>query len=161
MGEICASGVMAQGAIIDKKFYWNLDANVGPGCPNKTEDVQLVQLGYFCMSNNPKVSVPPEERAAYAAVTPGAPYTAAPDDPLTIAIKLHQKRRGTIPDGRVSSIKNSTGFYDGTSEWMIMALDNNIADALGEAWPHLNKHPRCPGPLRDTAIQTLTVFRKG
>ena len=63
---------MAQGMIISNKFYWNLDANVGPGCPNKTEDVQLVQLGYLCMGNNPKFPVSPEEKAAYSAVTPGA-----------------------------------------------------------------------------------------
>lgn len=149
---------MAQGTMISSKFYWNLDANVGPGCPNKTDDVQLVQLGYFCLGNNPKVSLPASERAAYLAVTPGAPYTGTPDDPLTVAIKLHQKRRGGIQDGRVSTIKNNTGFYDSTFIWMIMQLDNSIALSLGDAWPHLDKHPRCPGALRDAAVQTLTAF---
>ena len=31
-----------------KRFCWNIGANVGPGCPNRIDNVHLVQLGYAC-----------------------------------------------------------------------------------------------------------------
>jgi hypothetical protein len=147
---------MAKGMIVDPKFIWNTDANVGPGCPNKPEDVQLVQLGYACSANNPKNPASAEEKAAFGAVVPGASYTGAPNDPLTIAIKLHQKNRGGTQDGVVSSIKSNTGTYAAGMTWIMIALNNNIADALGGSWPYLDKHPQCPKTLRDASLRVLT-----
>lgn len=68
---------MACGTILgeNKRFFWNLEGNVGPGCPNKLEDVQLVQLGFYCKANNPKYMANAEAKAIYGAVVPGAPYT--------------------------------------------------------------------------------------
>jgi hypothetical protein len=47
---------MAHGMIVgaEKKFAWNVDAHVGPGCPNKAENVQVVQYGYYCVGKSPK-----------------------------------------------------------------------------------------------------------
>ena len=35
------------------RFYWNIDANVGAGSPNRNDDVQLVQLAYAVMATKP------------------------------------------------------------------------------------------------------------
>jgi hypothetical protein len=45
---------MASGVLIGsgRNFFWNLDANVGPGQTNNPDDVQLIQLAYFCMAAN-------------------------------------------------------------------------------------------------------------
>ncbi len=45
---------MASGIMLgeNKAFFWNVDAHVGPACPNKAEDVQLVQLGYHCYARS-------------------------------------------------------------------------------------------------------------
>jgi len=147
---------MAHGMILSNKFYWNIDANVGPGCPNKIEDVQLVQLGYLAMGQNPMLALPPEEKAAYLAVVPGATYNGAFSDPLSNAIRVHQKKRGGVQDGVVSSIKNNSGLYSAKLTWIMVALDNNIADVLGGGWPHVDRHPKCPTALRDVAIRVLT-----
>ena len=139
---------MASGYIAHDRFWWNVDAHVGPGCPNKTEDVQLAQLGYASKAIDPRDESPPELKALFAQVVPGAVYTGGANDPLTLAIKAHQKRRGGTQDGKISPIQSSAGMYDGKHIWMIMALNNGILDIIKANWPRLDKHPKCPAALR-------------
>lgn len=153
---------MAKGMCIDgdlNRFYWNTHANVGPCCPNKPEDVQLIQLAYACKASNPKSVMDPATRAIYAAVVPGATYTGSPNDPLSIAIRTHQKQLGGIQDGVVSSMKSSSGMYSADKAWMLVALNNNIADVLGNQWPFIDRHPSCPPTLRDLVARVFTVTK--
>lgn len=147
-----AKGIMAGS---ENRFFWNLDANVGPGCPNKLEDVHLVQLAFFCKANNPKYPVTPEEKAAYSAVVVGAYYNGAPNDPLSIAIKTLQKVKGGIQDGRISSIKSSSGMYAEDHTWLLVPLNNNMSDALGVDWPLLDRHPKCTLELAKRTAKTF------
>lgn len=149
---------MAHGFIAVKRFFWNVDAKVGPSSPNKIEDVQLVQLGYHCASVGENTGIPGELKAVFARVVPGAVYSGKLDDPLTIAIKAHQKFRGGTQDGVISVMNNANAVYDGIHSWMIVALNNNIRDALGTNWPHLGRHPKCPAHLKAAAE---TVFPSG
>lgn len=130
------------------RFWWTVHAHVGPGCPNKIEDVQLVQLGYFCKASSQKDGSNPAQKAIYAKVVPGAVYSGKLDDPLTIAIKTHQQHRGGTQDGRVSPIGNSVGMYDGQHIWMVMALSNAILEVIKANWPRLDSHPKCPAALK-------------
>ena len=153
---------MAKGMCIDgdlNRFYWNTHANVGPCCPNKPEDVQLIQLAYACKASNPRSVLDPATRAIYAAVVPGATYTGSPNDPLSIAIRTHQKQLGGIQDGVVSSMKSSSGMYSADKAWMLVALNNNIADVLGNQWPFIDRHPSCPPTLRDLVARVFTVTK--
>src|SRR5436305_99800 len=42
-----------------QRFFYNVDAAVGPGCPNQRNDVLLVQYFIVTVSNNPKSFSPP------------------------------------------------------------------------------------------------------
>ncbi len=126
---------------------------MGPGCPNKTEDVQLVQLGYACKAVTTRSDATPAEKAFYAKVVPGAVYAGKADDPLTVAIQVHQKARGGTQDGKISPIQNSVGMYDGQHIWLIMALNNSIIDVIKAGWPRLDKHPKCPAALKAAVLR--------
>lgn len=89
----------------------------------------------------------PEEKASAMAVVPGSPYSGAPNDPLTIAIKTHQKARGGTQDGKVSPIPGNQPAYAAGTSWMILPLSNNIYDVLREFWPAIHKSPKCPPAL--------------
>ena len=139
---------MAKGMILaNDVFVWNTGGHVGPGCPNAAADVQLVQLGYSALGANPKSGAPPEDKAVYNAVVVGSTYTGAANDPLTLAIKRHQQKRGGTQDGKVSPIQSASGTYDSTHIWILVALSNNIKDVMGSNWPHLDRHPKCPAAL--------------
>lgn len=150
---------MAQGIIVGNqaKFYWNIDANVGPGMPNKTEDVQLVQLAYACVATNPK-ETNAEFKAAAAKVKPGDAYNGANNDPLSVVIRMHQKLRGGTQDGVVSSIKSSSGVYAASTTWMLVPLNNHIFDVMGANWPRLSRHAQCPSALREASNRVLSVY---
>jgi len=140
------------------RFYWNIDANVGIGSPNKSEDVLLVQLAFHCKGTNTKVNTPAADRAVYNAVIPGAAYTGSPNDPLSKAIKLFQMRRGGVQDGHVSKINNNGGTYAPEMAFMLVSLNNNIFDTLGTTnWPYLDRHPKCPGGLKELINRTFVV----
>lgn len=148
---------MAHGILLgpEKRFFWNVDSHVGQGCPNKPDDVQLVQFGYYCMARNPAANLTPQEKAAYKTIVPGAPYSGAANDPLTIAIKAHQASRGGTQDGRVSPIQNASGSY-GEKAWMIVPLVNNIKDVNRQVWPNIQKAHKCPSGLAAVAEKTFS-----
>jgi hypothetical protein len=81
---------------------------------------------------------------------PGAPYTGGPADPLTIAIKLHQKHRGGVQDGRISPAQQTL-----TYDWMILALSNNVSSYLASTWPRIEHHPKCPAALAASVIKCV------
>lgn len=149
---------MASGIVLSSgRFYWNVDANVGLGSPNKMEDVHLVQLAFACKGANMKSTISNEDRAIYNAVVPGAPYTGSPSDPLTVAIKLFQQRRGGIQDGHVSKISTS-GTYAPETAFMLVSLNNNVFDVLGAgSWPYIDRHPKSTSVLKDLVSRTFVV----
>ena len=75
------------------KIMWSVESNVGLFSPNKTTDVELVQLAYRLRLQNPEAKKTDEERAAVAKIKPGAICTGKADDPLVQAIVAHPGRR--------------------------------------------------------------------
>lgn len=151
---------MATGIIIKDRFYWNVDHRVGVGGANKTEDVHLVQLGYFCMALVKNSEVPQELLAAASKIKPGDPYSGKPDEDLSVVIKLHQKIRGGVQDGVISPATNAQGQYTPHIFWMIISLDQNVAEQLAGDWPHLDKHPSCTSALSAVAKTTFRMLGK-
>jgi hypothetical protein len=37
-------------------LFWNLSADVGPGQPNRPDDVEFVRFGYIMLRDNPKAT---------------------------------------------------------------------------------------------------------
>jgi hypothetical protein len=136
-------------------FFWNIEANVGPGCPNLSEDVHLVQLAYACGAL--ALSVPYSDSRVYLRVVPGASYDGAPNDPLSIAIRTHQQRRGGTQDGHVSPIAPS-GTYDGKHTFMLISLNNFIRAAItNRNWPRIDQHPSCTALLRSAVFRSMQL----
>jgi hypothetical protein len=160
---------MAKGVILtdrdnQRTFYWNTHANVGPGCPNRTDDVQLVQLGYACLATRGSglITDDPELVSLARMVVPGSPYSGSPTDALTMAIRRHQLLRGAMIDGRVSSITAKSGEYAAGQTWMLVPLNTRMGAVLGtnsgnmpNLWPKIHLHPLCPAAL---AAISRTVF---
>lgn len=138
----------------DDKFFFNISGNVGLASPNKVEDVQLVQLGYFALTQEPPGMNAEELRDAAAMVVPGAIYTAAPDDPLTVAIKIHQKIMGGPQDGHVSVMKGDIR-YDADHLFMLVGLINDIRAMMGSNFPRIDTHPKCPPALAASVRRTF------
>ena len=142
---------MATGIILQRSngegFRWNVSYHVGPGCPNAAEDVQLVQLGFWCLGRSTAVELKPAVRQAYRNVVVGKSYSGAPSDVLSIAIRTYQQDTGTVQDSRVSPIKHASGQYSADDFWIIAVLGSNIQKRYPEEWPALHKIPFCPNAL--------------
>jgi hypothetical protein len=133
------------------RFFWNLSANVGISSANQPADVQLVQLGYVCAALDTQ-TYDAATRALFAAVVPGAIYTGQESDPLTQAIRAHEKIRGT-QDGHVSVMRGSGGArYDSTNTFLIVRLNTQLRLQLPGKFPRLDMHPKCP-PLVRAAVE--------
>jgi hypothetical protein len=133
------------------RFFWNLSANVGVASPNKQDDVQLVQLGYVCAALDSQ-TYDAATRASFAAVVPGEAYSGQEADPLTQAIRAHEKLGGK-KDGHVSVLPGgSIGTYDGVNSFLIARLNTQMRIQLGGNFPRLDKHPKCP-PLVRAAVE--------
>lgn len=133
------------------QFTWNIGGNVGIASPNDPEDVQLVQLGYACAALEPQV--PAATRLVFAKVVPGAPYQGGPQDPLTLAIKAHQKDSGGPQDGHVSVIRSATLTYAMNSPYMLAYLVGCILRAVAPNAPRIDRHPKCPALLKAAVVR--------
>lgn len=136
-----------------REFLWNIEAHVGPYCPNKPGDVQLVQLGYICAK--PKAIQVPALKAAIDKIVWGAPYNGGANDPLTLAIKAHQKHMGGVQDGKVSPIQVVPSIPQALATWMLTALMLHTRNDPASHWPLLSKRSGCPAAL---AAAVATVF---
>jgi hypothetical protein len=139
------------------KFFFNISGNVGPNCPNKPEDVQLVQFAYFAMAQNKLPEIPPDLMAAAGAVVPGAPYSGSPNDPLTIAIRADERARGGTQDGHISVVRGNLQTYSADNFYLLVRLVNHIRKLLGKDFPRIDKHPKCPPQLAASVRQTFEV----
>lgn len=138
-----ARGFMLTGGV----FCFNVDAHVGPGCPNKQDDVQLVQYAYYCTAQlPPPAGATPADMAIFKSVVPGAPYNGGPNDPLTLAIRAHQRIRGGVQDGKVSPCNSPSGSY-GDKTWLILGLCGRIRAKYPDIWPRIDRCPNCPPAL--------------
>lgn len=137
----------------DKHFYWNIDANVGVGCPNLRDDIDLVQMGYKALAAYP--ACPPTLKALIANITVGAAYSGKEDDPLSKAIREDQKLRGGTQDGRVSVIKGSGVHYEGTHAYMLATLDSHLCINNPTTYPRLDQIPGCPPALKARVVASM------
>jgi hypothetical protein len=136
---------MARGQMVGGKFAWSVSSHVGPSCPNTSEDVQLVQFGYYCAARTTigVAKLTPEEKAIMSSVVPGAPYFGSPSDPLTLSIKAHQRVHGGTQDGRISPIAGDSGWY-GTGAYLMVSLSGRMMEIYPQIYPRLDKFPNCP-----------------
>ena len=132
------------------KIMWSVESNVGLSSPNKTVDVQLVQLAYRLRLKNPEAKKSEEERAAVAKILPGAICTGKADDPLVQAIVAHQKARGGTQDAHVSKFTSSGNYVDktGPHTHMMVALNFNMMSQLVGDFPRIDKNAECPAELK-------------
>ena len=143
------------------KLYFNIDANVGAEAPNLPEDVQLVQLGYYAMGRNQVDAnhyFPPNDLAVFKSVIPGAQYNGDPSDPLSKAIRAHQKARherghGPVPDGHVSAVPAG---HSGT--YMLPVLVAYAGLMRADLYPRFDLYPECPALLRQKVKTLLAAF---
>jgi hypothetical protein len=136
------------------KLFFNLDGAVGVKAPNHEADVQLVQFAYYAMSELREGSA--AELAAFSRVQPGMFYAGTETDPLTLAIREHQRARGGTQDGHVSVIPaGNTLLYDGMHSFMLVALNNNLRKLMPTDFPRIDKHTRCPAALRSAIQQSM------
>ena len=147
--------VVAVTEIKGQAFRWNLSAHVGPGQPNKIDDVELVRFGYYCLRQNGKFPAAPELLPVLREMQNFGGF--GPD--LANVIVAHQQNRGGTQDGvvspaRISNTSTNRELYDGTHNWIVTALDNNMRDVAGEFYPRVDKHA-ASGPEVSKAIKRI------
>lgn len=141
------------------RHAWNIDAHVGLRAPNNRADVDLVQLAYLAMSQNPKLNLGAEQRDALAQLKVGQPCTGAADDPLVRIIQIHQKNRGGTQDGKVSPIATQSGVYQdkGAHLYMMVVLNNNLLDMIPFGYPRIDQHKDCPPTLKKAILESYDL----
>lgn len=147
------------------RFFFNLDANVGPDSPNRPDDVQLVQMGFQAMARNPlfRPKDPKDEQILRRAlgdpdITPGRHYGGGRNEVLSLVINLYQAFRGdgSVRDGHVSVIRGTTGSYDNVHSYLLIPMNNSLMDVNRRSFPRLDLLPECPTQLR-SAIQKMLL----
>src|SRR5947207_14776782 len=138
-------------------LFLNLSADVGPGQPNRPDDVEFVRFGYLMLKDNPKATAGPfvALKAACQSITP----TGAFDDVLAAAIRTHQSLRGGTQDGRVSVARENKfnkGAYDGKHMWMVFPLNNSMSDRSPEIDPRIDLHPQS-GPAVSATVRKISL----
>ena len=133
-------------------MIFNIDAHVGQGCTNKSDDVFLVQF-LMRKAGEKKPVDRPDIRARLVKVPLSGTV-----DPLTVdGIKAAQeamraKRPTTVVDGIVSPAR---GVDYGGGIWVIVTLNDSVRTSFPDKWPRLQDFSDCPEPLKTKVLQIL------
>jgi hypothetical protein len=149
--------VQAVAAFRNQALFWNVSAAVGPGQPNKMDDVELVRLSYFLAKDNPKFTS--GDFAVMKPILQKVTTTGAFDNALAEAIRTHERLRGGAQDGKVSVAKANDfnrGRYDREHSWLVFPLNNNLIDMAGNLYPRLDLHPQC-GPALKAVVRKICL----
>lgn len=130
---------MGRIAVVGGKVFFNLEFDVGRASPNRLDDVELVQYGYFCTKVNPKLAGKrtPRLQTALNELRPKGLF--GPD--LQEIISAHQEARGGTIDGKITVAKpqsSHTSRYDGTHTWMIFNLCESMFDRAPLRYPRID-----------------------
>jgi hypothetical protein len=137
--------------------FFNIDAHVGPGCPNKEIDVMLVQFLLKTMGSVPLPgsNLPTDLKGRMTQVRCDGKC-----DAYTCALILdYQKflkteQPGIVADGKVSPSSGGVGY--GTGPYTICTLNRNVKSRFMTLWPILGQMPNCPALLAKAATYALS-----
>ena len=129
-------------------MFFNVDAHVGSGCPNKKPDVMFVQFCFRTMGTValPGSTLPPDLKARMAAIRIDGTcdaYTSA----IILDWQKHRKTQnpGVTADGRVSPSAGSTGY--GSAIYSIGELNMSLKRRFKDKWPMVSQMTQCPPEL--------------
>lgn len=131
-------------------LFFNIDGNVGQGCPNNAQDVELVSFFFSCVANDP--GRPLDQKQVFGKVRPTS--TCTPD--LVAAINKLSEVLKSPRDGRVSVAKGATGAITGGGAFMIVQLNYQVKKFNTDVWPRIDKMPGCP-PGLGSKVRAITV----
>jgi hypothetical protein len=142
-----------------QSIFWNLTTPVGPGKPNKLDDVEFCRFGYFMMKGNPKAmpDLTQRERDALARLNPVGGF--GPD--LAEVILAHQQSRGGTQDGFISvarDVQTNFGQYDHKHKWIVLVLNVNMLDT-SDVFPRIDLHGMS-GPEITKSVFEICTFKK-
>lgn len=132
-----------------------IDQNVGRGCPNLVDDVELVRYAYACSDRLSYIS--PITKAKIAGMKGIGGY--GPD--LQAVIDANQKVRGGEQDGRVSklpaSFATSGTRYDSKNTFIMWQMNLWMFDAEPLLWPRIDRSI-LSGPAITATMKKLLTF---
>lgn len=122
---------------------FNVSAHVGPGKPNRTDDVFLVQFLMKKIGEHyPKY---PQTLSTLSVDGRYGPQTAAA---IMACQNEWKKKRPTLTvDGVVSPQQGTSPAYGG-AVWSICQLNKSVKDKYMNQWPRMQDIPGCPGILK-------------
>jgi hypothetical protein len=130
-------------------MIYNVHAAVGPGAPNRTDDVKLVQ--YFLRESFKGTPAFQREPFSGVVVVDGRP------GPVTFAAILHFQKvtkklgngQAIATDGRIDPPvgEQTRGSISGT-KYTIIFLNQSYKRARPQDWPRVSQAGDCPGELR-------------
>jgi peptidoglycan hydrolase-like protein with peptidoglycan-binding domain len=134
-------------------FFYNVDTAVGAGCPNKRDDVLLVQYFIVTINNNPNVFSPPIPTIPLKPNQIFRPDGVA--GPITVRAIEHfqqvgQDRGNNITvDGRVDKASGSGFGTISNTQFTIIFLNNAYRNIRVGAFQNITiLAGDCPGELR-------------
>jgi hypothetical protein len=127
--------------------FFNVEAPVGPMCPNRLEDVMLVQYLFRKIGQAHIPADQPELAKKFAAQMPSGKF----DMSTAECILGFQKYFGGIADGRIS-VARGAAYGNGT--YTIWKMNFWVRSSFNRVSPRIHDFPDCP-PLLKSMIPVL------
>jgi len=122
---------------------FNVDNHVGPACPNKIEDVLLVQ---FLLVEVGGITIDTKLKAILLKVPKSGTCDAATIEGIrALQQRFKDGNPATVVDGIISPAK---GAMYGGAPWTIILLNVNVRGENPDMWPRLQDFTGCPALLK-------------
>ena len=136
------------------RFYFNTDADVGPGKPNRADDVELVRYGIKALRNSPKAQTGGADAAAFMAASAVVALVGPYDASVGAAVLAFQKLAGFTQDSIVSKMLG--GITPRGNSYMLQVMQANMRYMHPNLYPRIDTLPEV-GPTVSTVIRQMFV----
>lgn len=135
-------------------FYFNLDADVGPGKSNRADDVELVRFGIKALRSSPKVQTGSADAAAFMAASAAVAMVGPYDPSVEAAVKAFQKLAGLTQDSVVSKMQGA--FAPSGRSYTLQTMQANMRYLYPKLYPRIDQVAEL-GPVASGVIGNMFV----
>ena len=133
-------------------LVFNVDQPVGEGCPNRPDDVLLVQFLIKRAAEKGTMAGKQDQKRRMLAVPQTGYCDAATVDGIRAVQEYLQNKGGATPDGRITPSSSTTRF--GNHVFTIGNLNSTVRHHHPDEWPRLQDIDGCPSGIKER-IKTL------
>ncbi len=136
-------------------FYFNLHAEVGPGKPNRIDDVELVRFGIKVLASGERARAAGAAASAFVAAAAQVSFLGPYDATIGAAVLAFQRWKGLTQDSTISKIMGA--YTPHNRIYVLQYMQGEMRRTYPNLYPRIDRVAEV-GPTVSAVIRNMFVL---